>query len=224
MIASSSRTIKIAILDDQPVIWDGLTSILNSEKDLEVIVKARDPAELILNKQIKECEILILEIGLGKRNGYEAAVLFLKEFPRMNILVFTVHEEQEIFQKCIGMGVKGYVLKRDPPDTLRNAIRNILAGRMGISPAISPMLVRNEFADARDRDTLDELRETFDKLTQREKEILSLLAGGMTSKQIAEYLNVKVNTVNKHRENIRSKLDSIKLNDLIYYARSGGLI
>jgi DNA-binding NarL/FixJ family response regulator len=215
---------RIAVVDDHPVIWDGLTLMLEAERNMRLHLKVKDGADLFFDPRLKECDIVILDITMPRMNGIDAAKRLRQEFPRIKVLIYTMHDSKNFFQQCIGLGVRGYILKRDPPETMVNALRNIAAGKLGISPSISPMLVNPESPDSKNRELFKKMQLVFNRLTDRERDVLGMLASGMTSKQIAEFLAVKVNTVNKHRENIRHKLGGYNINELIFFVKSNNLL
>ena len=198
--------------------------MLEVENNLEVQLRARDGAELFLAPNLREIDLLILDISLPRLSGLDIARRLHEEFPRIAILVFTMYDSIDYFRELIGLGVKGYVLKRDPPETLVNAVKNIFAGKLGISPTISPMLLDSDITEFKHRELFDSMQMIFRGLTRREKEVLSMVAGGHSSREIARSLDVKMNTINKHRENIRTKLGSYSFSELIFYVRSNNLV
>ena len=212
----------LAIADDHPIVWDGITLLLENSGAARVLVRAQNGAELLKSPQLKKCDILILDITMPIMDGFEVIEHLKQRQPELHILVYTMHNNQEFFGKCMGLGVKGYVLKRDPPETLLNAIKNILAGKLGISPSISPMLIDQNQIVASDSDPSKNTG--FEALTSREIEVLSLVAAGHTSKSIARILDIKKPTADKHRENIRMKLGTNNIAEVIEIARKNNLI
>lgn len=214
---------KIAVADDHPVIRDGLALMLESDERLQIHLFVRDGADLFLEAKLSECDLVILDISMPGMNGILTARRLIKEYSDIPILVFTMHESMDFFQECIGLGVRGYVLKRDPPEVLLNAIKNIQEGKLGITPSISPMSF-SEGLNSRNRDLYARLQDVFNLLTEREREVLGLMTNGLTSKQISKNMGVKLNTINKHRENIRAKLGHYNMSDLIFFVRSFNLL
>ncbi len=216
MTETRKATYNIVLVDDHPILWDGLKLMLERNPRLRVVGTHRDGTALLRASELKQCDMVILDIGLPRMDGFSVLEKLNSDHPDVAVLIFTMHTNLEFFSKAIGMGVKGYVLKRDPPETLLTAVKNIMIGKMGISPSISPMLMDPEYDPEYD--------EALKKLTARELEVLSLVASGMTSRDIARTLNVKKSTIDKHRENIRAKLGTNNLTELIYIARKNRLI
>lgn len=210
---------RLAVVDDHPVIRDGLTLMLESDKRLQVHIFVNDGVELFLEEKLQQCDLVILDISMPGMNGIDAARRLISERPRLPVLIFTMHENFDFVHECIGLGVKGYVLKRDPPEILLNAIHNVLEGKLGITPAISPMM-STENSKHRYKELYGRLQAVLDKLTERERDVLTCVASELSGKQISKKLGIKINTVNKHRENIRAKLGADKFTDLILYVRS----
>ena len=217
MDADKKKIYKVVVADDHPVIWNGIRLLVEEDARFQVLYCARDGAEVFGDVRIKECDILILDIGMPRMDGFSVLKKIRADYPEIKTLIFTMHTNLEFFRRCVGMGAQGFVLKNDPPETLKNALLNMIQGKMGISPSISPMKTGEEETDK----IYDE---TLRKLTPREREVLSLVASGLTSRDIARTLNVKKTTVDKHRENIRGKLGTVNFSDLLYLARKNRLI
>ena len=217
MIEEKKNIYNIVLIDDHPVLWEGVTLLLEQDKRLKVIAAAADGTEIIRTAAIKQCDIMILDITLPLMDGFSVIQKVSQDYPKIDFLIFTMHANLELFNRCMGMGVKGYILKRDPPVTLLHAVQNIIAGNLAISPSISPMLTGVDQGKALDED------EALKELTGREMEVLSLVAAGMTSREIARSLNIKKSTVDKHREHIRNKLGTARFTELLYFARKSRL-
>ena len=197
MTAVTQDTCNIILVEDHPLLWEGIVLLLEQDPRLKVTLRARDGMELFRSASLQHCDILILDISMPHMDGFHVIEKLNADFPEIDIIVLTMHTNQEFFSRCMGLGVKGYVLKRDPPHTLLNAVKNVLGGKIGISPSISPTLPETDDAEP-------EFDEILNKLTAREREVLSLVAGGLKSRDIAHTLGVKKSTVDKHREHIRA--------------------
>ena len=148
-------------------------------------------------------------------DGFNTLRKLSEEYPRIKTLVYTMHNNPDFFRRAIALGARGYVFKQDRPEVLLTAIRNIDAGRLGLTPALGATPLESPEAP--------EYEDLLNSLTAREIEVLSLVAAGMTSRDIARSLNVKKSTIDKHRENIRGKLGGAGLTELIYIARKNKL-
>ena len=120
------------------MLWEGVTLLLEQDKRLKVIAAAADGTEIIRTDLIKKCDIMILDITLPLMDGFSVMEKVKRDYPKIDFLIFSMHANLEMFNHCMGLGAKGYILKRDTPVTLLHAVQNIIAGKLAISPSLSP--------------------------------------------------------------------------------------
>ena len=211
----------IVLADDHVLVRQGLRRILEGMADLEVIGEANDGLDLLnLLKQLAP-DLVILDIFMPNLRGIEAIHEIKKIYPDMKVLILTMNKDKEYLYLALSEGAKGYLLKEDADKELFYAIEKVRQGRTYISPFFSEEvvddLVQLGKGDAK------AVFET-DPLTNREREVLKLIAEGKSSKEIANALFISIFTVNNHRASIMEKLNLKKATDLVKYAIRKGYI
>ncbi len=209
--------IRLVIADDHVVVREGLVSLLHDEPDLEVRGQAGTGAEAVRLVVQERPDLILLDITMPDMDGLEAARVIHAEMPAVKILFLTMHQEEAFFFEALRAGAAGYVLKGVESETLIEAIRAVHSGGVYLPPELAGGLVQ----DYLEHQT-EQLEE--DPLTPREREILVLLAQGMTNSEIAEQLTLAINTVKTHRLHIYQKLDLHNRTELIRYAIRHGLL
>jgi len=215
------KQIKIGICEDHEVFSDGLCLLFETSprlKDkIKLVLKTDNGASLLSNPEISKVDLLLLDIELPTIDGRAIAKIIREKYPKIDILILTQFSNVEYLKELICIGVKGYIIKDEPRETIVGAIEDVLAGNLAISPAFSPNTIhavkRYQPLDAR-----------FDILSSREIEILALVANGKKTQEIAETLKISVNTVSRHRSNICQKLRTQNLDEQVEIARRKGLI
>lgn len=180
--------IRIVIAEDQQMLLGALGSLLNLEDDMEVVGKASNGKEaLALVKEFKP-DVCIMDIEMPGMTGLEAAEQLKEE--NCKVIILTTFSRSGYFQRALKAGVKGYLLKDSPSDELASSIRDIMAGRRIYAPEL-----------------MDDVYSEENPLTEREKEVLGLVAEGMNTKEIADQLSIKTGTVRNYISTILEKLD-----------------
>jgi len=215
---SNKKTIILA--DDHTILRDGLRSILNTQSDLEVIAEVDNGKDAIRMALALKPDLLLTDISMPKTNGTEAIRELKKRLPEIKTLVLTMHTSEEHIHAALNAGASGYILKDDSHDELLIAIKNVLNDKMYLSPSICSNVINGYlYASGSNKPT-----PSWELLTNREREILKLIAEGNRSKDIAEYLSISVKTVEKHRSNLMKKLDLHSIGSLTNYAIKNNLI
>ncbi|MCJ7601511.1 MAG: response regulator transcription factor [Desulfobulbaceae bacterium] len=211
---------RIVIAEDHTIVREGLRALLSSNPAFEIIGEAEDG--LIAVRCVEELlpDLLILDLTMPKMNGMEAIKELTKRCSATKILVLTVHRTEEYVFAALQAGAKGYVLKDATHVELLMAIENILQGKSYLSPAVSKRVIEGYVEGKKSL----ECKSTFDMLTQREKEILKLIAEGYKNKEIADCLCISIKTVDKHRTNLMKKLDLHNASALTTFAIDKGLL
>ncbi len=210
----SERSISIVLADDHAVMRDGVQMVLESQPDLHVIGTASNGADAVDLVDALRPDIAVLDIAMPQTNGLVAAREIRQRAPNTKIIFLSMHEGEEYLKEALRAGAAGYVLKRAAATELVAAIRAVQRGDAYLDPALTRTL-----DDLRDGDT-----GRLADLTERELEVLKLVAEGLTNRQIAAQLVISVKTVQSHRTNIMEKLDLHDRTDLVKYAIRRGLI
>lgn len=192
---------KIIICDDQAVVRDGLEMMLNLEKDIQVVAVAQDGAQAVELTAQKQPDLVLMDLKMPGMNGIEATRQIHARFPAVKVLVLTTYDDDEWVFDAIRVGASGYLLKDTPREKVVEAIRGTVAGKSFVDPAVAGKLL-DQVASRRAQPT----SLLTDKLTERETEVLSLLARGLNNSEIAGQLHLSEGTVRNHVSAILEKL------------------
>ncbi len=210
--------IRVFLAEDHIIVRKGLRALLEHETDIEVCGEAGTGQEAVKAVGNLQPDITVLDITMPELNGLEAARRIRKRFPECRVIFLTMHANEEYLREALLLGAHGFVLKRAAPEELILAVRAVACNDTFISPALSRFVVDGYVGH------LDaEATSGLDLLTSREREILQLIAEGMTSNQVAEHLHLSVKTVQVHRSNLMGKLQAHCTADLVMYAIRVGL-
>jgi two-component system, NarL family, response regulator NreC len=214
------KAFNIVIAEDHTILREGLKALLLSQSDLKVVGEAADGLEAIRCVQNHSPDVILLDLSMPKMTGLDA----IKEIKRVNadtkIIMLTVHSTEEYILATLQAGADGYVLKDAHSTELITAIRHVLDGRRYLSPGISGTIIDGLLEGKK----ASGIRSAFESLTQREREILKLIAEGHKNKEIADLLFISLKTVEKHRANLMEKLDLHNVAALTALAAEKGLI
>lgn len=213
-------TIRLLLVDDHAVVRSGLRMLLASEADVEIVGEAGSGSEAVSAAGSARPNVILMDIGLPDMTGIEAARVIKSKFPNIFIVALTIHEDEEYFFKMLEAGASGYVPKRAAPDELLTAIRAASRGEVYLYPSLAKLLVKDYLSQEREQEN----KPLLDGLTEREQEVLSLLAEGATNDEIAKSLVISPKTVERHRENIMHKLNLHSRAELVRYAIRKGII
>ena len=213
-------TIRLLLVDDHAVVRSGLKGLLASEEDVEIVGEAGNGSEAVAATGSARPDVVLMDIGLPDMTGIEATRIIKSRFPKVAIVALTMHEDEEYFFKMLEAGASGYVPKRAAPEELLTAIRAAASGEVYLYPSLAKLLVKDYLS----QEHVAENKPALDGLTEREQEVLSLLAEGVTNDQIAESLVISPKTVERHRENIMRKLNLHSRSELVRYAIRKGII
>lgn len=209
--------INLIIADDHNMFLEGLISLLRNVPDVTVIAKAVNGKELINLLDKSKADIVLLDISMPEMDGIEVTKIIKKKYPELKIIILTTHSNSHIIAKLNRLGVNGYLLKNAEKDELLYAIRKVTSGESYYSKEVTE--IQKDF----DSNLKKNLSSTTE-LSNREKEILMLIAKQLTAAEIAEKTFISLNTVNTHKRNLLSKLNVKNTAGLVKHAIELGLL
>lgn len=210
--------IRILIVDDHAIVRAGIRLLLQQHADFQVVGEAADGREALQLVQQLEPDVVLMDIAMPGMDGLAATHAISQNYPRVCILTLTQHENREYVLPMLRAGAKGYVLKRAPDDALVRAIRAVADGGTFLDPRIADVVADSiRRRDAAPADPLE-------TLTEREREVLQLLASGKTYQEVADALFISVKTVDFHRANLMRKLNLTNRAELVQFAIKRGLV
>jgi two-component system nitrate/nitrite response regulator NarL len=205
-------------VDDHPIVLDGIKSHLSSQSDFEVIGDAVNGQEAVRKARQLRPEVVLMDITMPHMNGLEAVSLLRKQVPEAKIVILTMHNNKEYISQVVRLGARGYLLKDTSPAELVRAIKLVHAGGVYFSPNVSKALVE-EVTEGSNASI-----PPMPALSEREREVLVLIANGHSNKEIASRLGIGVRTTETHRERVMRKLDIHTVAGLTKYAISRGMV
>ncbi len=211
---------RIMIAEDHTILRQGLRALLSSDPRFEVVGEAEDGLDAIDSVKRLAPDVVIMDLSMPRMNGMGAIAEIKRIAPDTRILVLTVHKNEEYILASFQAGCDGYVLKYASHDELVSALCTVLTGQPYLSPAISAVVLEGYLGVQK----TGRIACSYDKLTEREREVLKLIAEGYKNKQIAGLLNISVKTVERHRANVMKKLDLHSGPALATFAVEQGLI
>jgi DNA-binding NarL/FixJ family response regulator len=211
---------KILIADDHAMVRDGVKNLISKNEELEVIGEAENGKHAIELFEALKPDLIILDISMPVLNGMEVAREILSKSPSANIIMLSMYDDGDYISRCIECGVKGYVIKNESGSELELAIKTVLLGNNYFSRHVQDVIVKKYTETVSKRKPKDEAI----KLTQREIEIIKLIADALTTQQMADKLFISPRTVETHRANLMKKLAVKNAVELIRKAQSLELI
>ncbi len=214
------KTYHIVIAEDHRILREGLRSMLSSTNDFQIVGEADNGLEAIKCVDELKPDLLMIDLSMPKMNGLDAISEIKKRNPDTRVMVLTIHKEEEYIYESLKAGADGYLLKDATREELLLAVKIVLNGKTYISPEVSDKLVNGYLTGRKST----EVETSFERLTQREKQILKLIAEGNKNKKIGDYLYISVKTVEKHRANLMKKLDLHNASELTAFAIKKGMV
>lgn len=193
---------RVLLADDHGIVRRGMRALLELEPGIEVVGEAGDGLETLRLCESLRPEVAILDIAMPSLNGIEVATRALKNDPSLKVIILSMHVDESYVVRALMAGAKGYLLKEATEEDLLPAVRAVAAGKSFFSPAVSRLLLEDYVRQLKQRG----LEDSYHLLTDREREVLQLLAEGRSNKEVATVLGVGVSTVETHRANLMQKL------------------
>lgn len=213
--------IRVGIVDDQQLFLDGISALLNICPEVAVVGSAANAEQALELCQLQTPDVLLLDMAMPVRDGLEVLQEVRQHWPAIKVIMLTVHDDYGSIQECLQKGAMGYILKISGKDELLQAILDVQKGRRHLDPQVLDVLISPPEAKVGTH-SIHLLKQSI--LSQREQEILGLMAHGKTSEQISTELFISVNTVDTHRKNILSKLEARNIAEAVRIALKRGLI
>jgi two-component system response regulator NreC len=214
-----SDRIRVLLVEDHTLVRKGIRSLLEAEADIEVAGEAENGHEALQKVQALNPQVVLMDITMPSLNGLEATRQIKKQYPHIHVLILTMHTDEEYIFQVLQAGASGYLIKQAELRELVSAIRTVHRGELVLSPSISKTVIENYARLAREAD----VRDSYDQLSDREREVLQLIAEGYGNREISEQLFVSVKTVEAHKSRIMSKLEINNMAQLVKYAIRKGL-
>jgi DNA-binding NarL/FixJ family response regulator len=211
--------ITVLVAEDHTIVRKGICSLIDGKADIQVVGEAEDGREAIEKAEALTPDVVLMDITMPHLNGLEATRQIKKRCPQVKILALTMYTNEEYILQIIQAGASGYVIKQAAPAELISAIHAVYRGDTFLSPSVSKVII-DEYMKHRASST----SARYDELTDREREVLQLLAEGHSNRSIAEELNISIKTVGVHRTSIMKKLKCQSVSDLVKYALRKGII
>ncbi len=204
---------RILIVDDHPIVRQGLAELINHEQDLEVCGHAEDAPEALGIIKESEPNMVIVDISLKETSGMDLIKDIKAQYPKLPVLALSMHDESLYAERALRAGAKGYVMKAEATEKVITAIRKILDGQIYVSDRMSAKMVRKLVEGGPDAG-----ESAIECLSDRELEVFHLIGQGYGTRQIAERLYLSIKTIETYREHIKEKLNLADANELLQYA------
>lgn len=221
-------TIRLMLVDDHEVVRTGLRTFLEAQEGLAVVAEAGSGEEALRLSLDLQPDVIVMDITMPGMDGMEATRLIRQKCPRCRVLALTVHADKQYFFEMLLAGASGYVTKQSAAEELVAAIHSVAQGNVYLQPALARWLLedyRRLFAGAQAESSREQKQQVaLDVLSRRERQVVELVADGLTSPQIGDQLGISPKTVARHRERIMSKLNLHSSAELVKFAIRTGLI
>ncbi len=209
---------KILIADDHKIFREGLRALLERQKGLEVVAEASDGLEAVRLTQKLAPDVVIMDVAMPEKNGIEATREIVETFPKARVIALSMHSDRRFVLQMLKAGAVGYLLKDSAFEELSTAISAVASNQTYLSPRVTDVVIKEYLHSQAKAEP-----SVFSVLTNREREVLQLLAEGKSTKEIAGLLHVSVKTIETHRQQIMDKLDLHSVAELTKYAIREGL-
>jgi DNA-binding NarL/FixJ family response regulator len=211
--------VKVLVVDDHEIVREGIRMVLATDPEIEVVGVASSGEEAIEKVRELEPDVVLMDIGMPGLSGFEATRRIRESHPSTQVVALTVHDSEGYVFQMLQAGATGYVVKRAPAEDVIMAVKRAHQGEAVLHPSVAKLLIKDYLARvAKGEET------SFDTLSEREREILKLIAEGKTNREIADTLFLSIKTVQAHRANLMRKLGMHDRTELVKYAIRKGII
>jgi len=206
--------IKVLLADDHGLVRKGLRFVLEHEMGIEVAGEAADGREAVRMAEELNPSVVVMDIAMPQLNGIDATAQIVKRDPSIGVIMLSVHSDEAYLLRALSAGAKGYLLKDSAELDVVRAVQSVAHGRPFFSPAIAKTLLEDYMRYLQQRD----LQDSYDLLTDREKQVLQLLAEGKSNKEVATLLDLSLYTIETHRTHLMQKLNLHNTAEIVLYA------
>lgn len=211
--------IKVIVVDDHQIFIDGVKTIIDTMDNISVVAEANNGVDLIDCLSKTEADIILMDVNMPKMDGVEATKTVLEKYPQLKVLMLTMHDSKAYIEKLLKTGASGYILKNTKKEELQTAIETVYEGGNYYSKEVTQQIMDSLQKHKKVKKSLGDV-----SLTEREKDVLRLIAQEHTTNEIAEKLFISHHTVESHRKNLISKLQVRGVGGLVKYAIQSGLV
>lgn len=205
---------KILLVDDHPLVREGIAALIRAEPDLKISAEAGSSAEAMQAIAEEMPDLVLLDISLPGTSGIELLKDLHVRYPRLYVLVLSMHEESVYAERALRAGAHGYIMKQEPGAKVIEAVRCVLRGELYVSPSLAARMVKLFVANKQGKDT----RTSVERLSDRELQVYSFIGGGLSTQEVATKLHLSVKTIQTYREHIKRKLGLRNATDLVHHA------
>jgi DNA-binding NarL/FixJ family response regulator len=214
-----SASIRVVLVDDHALVRQGFRRILEDDPELTVVGEASNGTDAIALVKKTDPDVVVMDMAMPEMSGLHATMEIIKQRPGTKVLILSMYSDEQYVRNALDAGAKGYILKSAIENDLTRAVKAVAAGEQYLAPELSSVLIR-----AIQTGSFEKAADPYDRLTQREKQVLQLIAHGKSNKEIAVMLDLSVNTVAVHRANLMSALGVHKTAELVLFAVKKGLV
>jgi len=207
-------SVRILLEDDHGVVRKGLRFLLERQEGMEVVGEAADGREAVRLAETSGQDVVIMDIAMPLLNGIDATAQMMKRNPKVGVIILSMYSDEDYLLSALNAGAKGYLLKESAEVDVVRAIQSVMRGTPFFSPEIAKTMLEDYMRFLQQRN----LQDSYDLLTEREKEVLQLLAEGKSNKEVATILNISVYTVDSHRLHLMQKLNLHNTAEIVLYA------
>ncbi|MBB6144745.1 DNA-binding NarL/FixJ family response regulator [Silvibacterium bohemicum] len=214
------RKLRIVVADDHPLMRRGICDLLEAEPGWQVVEEATNGREAVEAVAKAKPDVLVIDLAMPELNGLTATREILRSFPKVEVVLLTMHNTDQAIREVLESGARGYVLKSDAEQDLVTAVKAVSDGKPFFTPNVAEVVLKGYLY----RNKKTEVKDQLPELTTREREVVQLLAEGKGNKDVAVAMQVSVKTVEAHRSNINRKLSIRSTSDLVRYAVRNGIV
>jgi DNA-binding NarL/FixJ family response regulator len=214
-----SPSIRVVLVDDHALVRQGFRRILEDDPELSVVGEASNGLDAVALVKKTDPDVVVMDMAMPEMSGLHATMELVKQRPGTKVLILSMYSDEQYVRNALDAGAKGYILKNAIENDLTRAVKAVAAGEQYLAPELSSLLIR-----AMQTGGFEKTSDPYDRLTQREKQVLQLIASSKSNKEIAVILDLSVNTVAVHRANLMSALGVHKTAELVLFAVKKGLV
>jgi DNA-binding NarL/FixJ family response regulator len=212
--------IRVVLADDHSVVRQGLRAWLERSGYVQVVGEAADGREAVAIVEQLEPDIVIMDIAMPMLNGIDATAQITRRNPDTKVIILSMHADESYILRALGAGAKGYLLKESTESDLLPAVQSVRDGKPYFTPSIARLLLEDYMRMLKQNN----MQDSYDLLTEREREVLQLLAQGKSNKEVAQILDLSPHTIDSHRTNMMQKLSLHNTAEIVLYAVRKGII